>query len=233
MASIKKALDKMQGVWEDAEAAETGSKKKVKDGEYTCKIKSMNVELSKGSKRLQVKTIFEVVTPEKHEGEEIYRFDGLTEQGTPYFKAFCRTIGFEFPEKLKNLDDELQEFVENFEGEVEVTVSTKDEFTNVYVNGLVDGESDSDDDDDSDSDDDDDSDSDDDDDSDSDSDDDDDSDSDDDDDSDSDDDDEDEDKKKKAKKRKERREKKGKKEKKSQKEKKSKKGKKDKKKKKR
>lgn len=145
---IKSALKKAQGVWEDSEAAENAGRKKTKPGEYQCKIKSMEVEFAKSSKRLQVKTIFEVVSPEKYEGEEIWRFDGLTESGTPYFKAMARTLGLEVPEDLESLPDALEEFTDDFDSLVEVSVSTKDDFTNVFVNGLVDGESDDDDDDD-------------------------------------------------------------------------------------
>jgi len=99
----------------------------------------MEVELSK-KQNLQVKTIYEVVEPEKYEGEEIWKFNGLNEQGIPYFKADAQKLGLNCPDKLQDLSDAIEEFVNDFDGLVEITVATKDEYQNVYVNGL-DGDS--------------------------------------------------------------------------------------------
>jgi len=132
--SIKKVLEGLQDDWKDAEVAE--GKKKVPDQEYVAKIQSMEVELSKNSGRPQVKTVFEIVEPEKYEGETVFRFDGLTEQGMPYFKGMAATLGIELPSKIKLLQTALTEFTDEFDGLVEITVSTKDGFTNVFVNGI-------------------------------------------------------------------------------------------------
>ena len=72
MGDIKKKLKKLQDEYEGAEAAEPSSFKGMKDGDYVCKIKSMEVEEAKSSGRLQVKVVYEVVEPEKHEGVEIW-----------------------------------------------------------------------------------------------------------------------------------------------------------------
>ena len=143
--SISKVLAGLQDEWKEAEAAE--GRKKL-EGDFVASIKSMEVELSKNSGRPQVKTVFEIVEPEKYEGETVFRFDGLTEQGMPYLKAFADTIGMELPSKLKDLPDTIAEF--ETDSLFDITVATKNDFTNVYVNGVSgeEGEDDSDDDDD-------------------------------------------------------------------------------------
>ena len=134
--SISKVLAGLQGEWD-----ETETRKKL-EGDFVASIKSMEVELSKNSGRPQVKTVFEIVEPEKYEGETIFRFDGLTEQGMPYLKAMADTIGMELPSKLKDLPDTIAEF--ETDSLFEITIATKNDFTNVYVNG-VSGEDDNDD----------------------------------------------------------------------------------------
>ena len=144
MSKVTKELEKAQDTWEESEPAETG-KGKVKPGEYVCKLKSMEVELAKSSGRLQVKTVLEVVEPEKYEGREIRRYDGLDETGIPYFKALCQKLGIEFPDKLKNLPDTLEEFVDDFDKTIEVYVVKVGDRTNTYIND-VSGDEDEDDD---------------------------------------------------------------------------------------
>ena len=149
MADIKKKLKKLQGDWEEAEVAE-GGRKRFKDGDYTVKLKSMEIGESKGSGRTQLVTAFEVVEPEKYEGEEIRMFNGIDDKGMPYLKLLCNQFGMEMPDDLVDLPDTVSEFADDFDGTVEIALVTKDGYQNVYVNEVsgVDDDDDDDDDDD-------------------------------------------------------------------------------------
>jgi FAD/FMN-containing dehydrogenase len=138
--SVDKELEKAQELYESTDAAEDTGGKKYKDGEYVCKLTSMEIELAKSSGRLQVKGIFEAVEPEKYEGVEIWKFWGLDEQGMPYFKLAANKLGMDLPSKTSKLPKYLEEFVSDFESLVDVTVATKDGRSNVYVNGIHEGE---------------------------------------------------------------------------------------------
>jgi hypothetical protein len=151
MADIKKKLKKLQGDWEEAEAAE-GGRKRFKDGDYTGKLKSMEIGESKGSGRTQLVTAFEVVEPEKYEGEEIRMFNGIDDKGMPYLKLLCNQFGIEMPDDLVDLPDVVSEFADDFDGTVEIALVTKDGYQNVYVNEVSGVDSDDDDDDDDDDD---------------------------------------------------------------------------------
>ena len=97
MADIKKKLKKLQGDWEESEAAE-GGRKRFKDGDFTVKLKSMEIGESKASGRVQLVTTFEVVEPEKYEGEEIRMYNGIDDKGMPYLKLLCNQFGIEIPD---------------------------------------------------------------------------------------------------------------------------------------
>ena len=149
MADIKKKLKKLQGDWEESEAAE-GGRKRFKDGDFTVKLKSMEIGESKASGRVQLVTTFEVVEPEKYEGEEIRMYNGIDDKGMPYLKLLCNQFGIEIPDDLADLPGVVEEFAEDFDGTVEIALVTKDGYQNTYVNEVegVEGDDDDDDDDD-------------------------------------------------------------------------------------
>ena len=138
MSDIKKKLEKLQGDWEESEAAE-GGRKRFKDGDFTVKLKAMEVGESKSSGRTQLVTTFEVIEPEKHEGEEIRMFNGIDDKGMPYLKLLCNQFGIEMPDDLVDLPDTVSEFAEGFEGTIELALVTKDGYQNTYVNEVNDG----------------------------------------------------------------------------------------------
>jgi len=138
MSDIKKKLKKLQGDWEESEAAE-GGRKRFKDDNFTVKLKAMEVGESKSSGRTQLVTTFEVIEPEKHEGEEIRMFNGIDDKGMPYLKLLCNQFGIEMPDDLVDLPDTVSEFAEGFEGTIELALVTKDGYQNTYVNEVNDG----------------------------------------------------------------------------------------------
>lgn len=147
MGNIQKQLKKLQGDWEEAEAAE-GGRKRFKDGDYVGKLNGMEVGEAKSSGRLQLVTTFEIVEPEKYEGQEHRMFNGIDDKGMPYLKLLCNQFGIDMPDDLADLPDVVKEFADDFDGTVEFALVTKDGYQNTYVNEVNDGSDDDDDDDD-------------------------------------------------------------------------------------
>jgi hypothetical protein len=132
MSSITKELKKLQDEYESAEPAE-GFSGGLPDGDYVVKISDMEINHSKNG-RLQVKVVYKVEEPAKYEGEEIWDFWGLDEQGFPYFKLNCNKVGIELPDDLEELPDILEKFVDDNKDTIELTLKTKNDFQNKYIN---------------------------------------------------------------------------------------------------
>lgn len=141
MSSITKELKKLQEEYEAAEPAE-GLGGGIPDDDYVVKISDMEINHSKNG-RLQVKVVYKVEEG-KYEGEEIWDFWGLDEQGLPYFKLNCNKVGIELPDDLEELPEVLEKFVEDNDDTIELTLKTKNDFQNKYINS--DGAADDDDD---------------------------------------------------------------------------------------
>lgn len=135
------SLEELEGLQENYEGASvaTNSGAGLPDNDYLTKITDMFVGKSKAGK-IQVVTAFEVVDGDLT-GSSKRRYDGLEDEtNISYFKQMCEVLGIEYPESLKDLPKILSDFVSGFAGLVKMTVKTKGEFTNVYVNGVVENE---------------------------------------------------------------------------------------------
>jgi hypothetical protein len=133
---IAKELSQLSKMWKTAQPVAAGYQT-IPDGEYSAKITEMSVQKSKNG-RLQVVTTFEVVDGE-HEGSSIKRFDGLdNERSIGYFKGMAEIIGLDLPNDITLLPEVLKTFVDECGDFFEITVKTKNEYQNVYVNGVSD-----------------------------------------------------------------------------------------------
>lgn len=133
---IAKELSQLTKLWKNTQPVAVGYQT-IPDGDYTAKITEMSVQKSKNG-RLQVVTTFEV-TDGEHEGSTVKRFDGLTdERSVGYFKGMAEVIGLDLPNDISLLPEVLETFVKECGDFFEITVKTKNEYQNVYVNGVSD-----------------------------------------------------------------------------------------------
>lgn len=118
------------------ETAEDGGQGRVPDGVYLLKVTGAELTASKSSGRPQVNWTFTVMSGEE-KGESCYDYDGLsTETNFEFLVRRLTRLGIEPPETLAALPatlDEIMEAQPTFRG----SVKTRDGFTHVYVNRLV------------------------------------------------------------------------------------------------
>lgn len=135
VVDITDELAALDGVWKETAANKGGVN--IADGDYVTKLSSMEINKSKKG-RLQVVSVF-TVADGNYMGKELYRFDGLdNETSISYFKAMCETVGLEYPESMVQLPDAIKEFTDHFDGMINITMKTKNDYQNLYVKGLVD-----------------------------------------------------------------------------------------------
>ena len=141
---LSKILKQLSKEWKDTEPAELPTSISVPDGNYICVLEPARVELSKASDRLQIAWPIEI-SDGKHEGKSLTKFDGLVDEiQISYAKATMQTLGISIPAKSEKLPQVLEDFFEDDykDRKVNVTVRTKDEFTNIFINGYFDDEGD-------------------------------------------------------------------------------------------
>lgn len=131
---ISDVLADLESVWSESEPKVFAS---IPDGDYLGKLISMELGFSK-NQRLQVVSEFEIVDG-KYKGKTLKKFDGLKDEvNMSFFKGYCEVLGVEIPENISDLPDTLSNFVDDFNSLINITVKTKDEYTNVYVKGISD-----------------------------------------------------------------------------------------------
>lgn len=135
---IAKELKSLQKSWKDAEPQELGTFTKVPDGDYVAEIVGMVVELSKND-RPQIVYSLEILEG-KYEEKVIKKFDGLdNEMGIGYAKALLNLLEVEIPKNIAELPEAIDDwFSSNESTQVNMTVKTKDGYSNVYINSLAD-----------------------------------------------------------------------------------------------
>ena len=132
---IENTLAKMQKMWKGAEARRGYAP--IPDGQYQAKLESAVIGNAKTSGRLQCTYVFCVLTPEEFEGKKVYKRDGLdSTENLEWFKGTLETLGAspEDIEDMPNVPNVLNDLVGTV---AEITVQTKDEFQNVYINEVV------------------------------------------------------------------------------------------------
>lgn len=135
MANISKVLQELENTWEEAEVTEMqGGFTVLPDGNYTGKLLAGSVEMSQNG-RVQIVWTLKVAEG-KHEGKTIKKFNGIdNEIAIGYAKGLMKLIGITIPKDVTKLPKALNDFFGDKEGvDIEFTVKTKDEFTNIYIN---------------------------------------------------------------------------------------------------
>lgn len=116
---------------DDFEAAEAPSFDEVPDGKYQSRVDRMMLVRSQNDDPM-IKWEF-VILSGAHESRHIFKNSVISRKALPYVKKDLATVGLELG-KLSDLPGRLQEALDKT---VELTVRTKGEFTNVYINKLI------------------------------------------------------------------------------------------------
>ena len=133
--TLKSRLKALQSAWADSEPQRAGAS--VPDDNYACRIESAVVEEAKSSGRLQIHYDLVVIDNEDFEGRKIQKYDGIdTEENLPYAQGTLEALELEIPDDIEDIGETLEEAAGLV---VDVTVATRDEFTNIYFNELLEG----------------------------------------------------------------------------------------------
>jgi hypothetical protein len=135
MSKAAKKLSKLAKIWSKTEARTGGI---VPVGTYAVEIKAVKIEDGKnGSPKLH--WTFEVADGD-YEGKKIPKWDNLeTDNNLAFVKGAMQALGLEIPDDIEDLEEALQEAVGL---SCEVRVVEKDEYINVYIQRLLDGDDD-------------------------------------------------------------------------------------------
>lgn len=137
---IKKVMKELEKEWTEAEPQDVGGRSAVPNGEYTANLNGAEVQLSKSSERLQVVWDLKIAEGE-YEGKQVMKFDGLdNEVSMGWTKGLMKMLGIKIPKTLAGIPAVFETYFEENPGTlVSMTVKTKDEYTNVYINELLKG----------------------------------------------------------------------------------------------
>jgi hypothetical protein len=132
---VSAVLRTLKNAWRDAEPNK--GFEIYDDGDYLMQIAAMEVNLSK-KQRIQVCTTLKFMDG-KYKDKEFLKFDGIdNDVSMGWFKGFCEVIGVELPEDIENLPEVLDDFVNETQDMLNVTLRTKDGYTNAFVKGISD-----------------------------------------------------------------------------------------------
>lgn len=146
MAKKKKAtggimgrLGKLQKEWKKAEPRRGGAP--VPDDNYSARIESAVLEESQQTERLQIHWTL-VIQDEDYEGKKLHKYDGINEErDLEWIQGTLEALELDIPDDITTIGEVLEETQGLL---VSITVSTKDEFTNVYFNELLEDDEDAD-----------------------------------------------------------------------------------------
>ncbi len=141
MANIANALKEVEDTWESSDAIESQGFSPLPDGNYSGKAMDGVVEMSQNG-RLQI-TLTLKPTEGKYEDKTIKKFMGLdNELSIGYAKGTLKLLGIENPKSITKLPKVLTEFFSEHDNgvDIEFTVKTKDDFVNIYINKLIDAD---------------------------------------------------------------------------------------------
>ncbi len=148
-STLKKKLKEYGKLWRKTKAAPPMGGD-LPDGNYIGKCISLTVNTSKASDRLQVSEKWKIVKPTKHKGRYLFAHIGLegkNDEETQTAMSFAKqryeeVMGATLPE------DDLTEMQDAFDSLVDkeadtrwkLSAKTKNDFQNLFVNGVSDGE---------------------------------------------------------------------------------------------
>ncbi len=132
---IQSRLKKMQSSWEETEPSR--GRINLPDDNYGVRINSAVLEESKSSGRLQIHWDMTVIDEGDFENVSVHKYDGIdTEENLPYVQGALEALELDIPDDLADIGETLEAAAGL---EVDITVATKDEFTNIYFNELLQG----------------------------------------------------------------------------------------------
>ncbi len=141
MSEFSKRLGKLKGNWGKArkrDRSEFGGST-LEDAIYKMEVTSAELTESQSSGRLQVCWEYTVLEGES-KGETIRDYDGMESEDNLFFiQRKLERLGFDAPEDPAEIEGILNK-VGKKKPKIKARVRTKDDFTHVYVNRLLDGE---------------------------------------------------------------------------------------------
>jgi hypothetical protein len=130
---LKDRLAQFDQEWEQAEVETDKEYDALPDGKYQVVVDEVEIVESKAG-NLQLKWQFGVFNG-SHKGRKIWKYNGLEKtEHIEWLKKDIYTAGVEV-RKLSDLPGQLNQLLDRV---LEVTLKTKGDFTNVYINKLVD-----------------------------------------------------------------------------------------------
>lgn len=137
MSDLAKALKEIDVLWSKTDAMEMGTFSPVPDGDYVAHLLPARLEFSKQSNRFQIAWPLKIAIG-KLKGRSIVKFDGLDhETSISWIKGVFKLLGIEIPASSKKIPSALETYFENNEDVlVNITIKTKDTYTNIFINGL-------------------------------------------------------------------------------------------------
>lgn len=125
-------LKGMQKDWSDSEPKRGGVG--VPDDDYTVRIDAAVLGESKTSQRLQIEWGMTVLEGD-FEGKKVNKYDGINEaKDLPYVQGTLEALELDIPDDITDIGEVLESAVGLI---VDITVKTRDEFTNIFFNELV------------------------------------------------------------------------------------------------
>ncbi len=117
---------------EDYNQAEAPDFDEVPDGKYQVRV--MKAQLGKSKKGDPMIKWDLVVLSGQCSGRHVFKNSVITRDSIPFVKGDLKTLGLELP-RFSDLANHLEKLLDKT---VEVTKRTRDEYTNVYFNKLID-----------------------------------------------------------------------------------------------
>lgn len=119
------------------ETASEGGFEEFNDGKYRMMATDAKIGVSK-NKRVQVVITWKFLEGD-YKGKQKLDFEGLTEEHLPYLLRKLEAMGYDTSE-LTDLEDELKQILDDIKKskpKCKVSLKTKGEFQNLYVNGVL------------------------------------------------------------------------------------------------
>lgn len=139
-ATLQKFLKSKASAWEKARENRPGSYDNPPDGKYTTRLTGATINESKNSGRVQIVFTYLVVDGDEA-GRDLKSFHGIEdEQQMEWAASHCYRLGLDISDvPLVKLPENLAE-LEAFAPYVKLTLKTKGEYQNIYVDKSWDAE---------------------------------------------------------------------------------------------
>ena len=131
-ATLSSKLKALQKSWKRATPKQGGVG--VPDGTYDIRIESAILEEAKSTGRLQIHWILTVLT-EEYANKALHKYDGCDRaEDLDWVQGTLETLELEIPDNIANIGPTLEEAQGLL---AEITVQTRDEFTNILCQDLL------------------------------------------------------------------------------------------------